>query len=360
MKKFFIAMGVVALSLAAMACGDNKKNDGCESAPAEVRKIDLNDYRVAKNEQMDTLSYAMGANVGLNVRFNMEDFQLNHNLYLKYALEFFENGSLEDERLMEDQQKMMEFHYTRYMPYLQAKRQREMFKTDRPDTLPLPNVPEIYNETYTKEDVTAMLGRSTGSMLLNVKEDIKINWVMEAIHDALKLESDKAIDTDLKLTQEQMNKAIMNYQRERMQREMEAHAIKMEENAAASAEWLAEIEKMENVNKTESGLLYRIDREGTGAFAKADSDVVEVNYEGKTRTGKIFDSSYERGESISFGLNQVIRGWTEGMKLVAEGGQITLWIPSDMAYGERGAGADIGPNEALEFKVELIKVNPAK
>ncbi|MBQ5737354.1 MAG: FKBP-type peptidyl-prolyl cis-trans isomerase, partial [Alistipes sp.] len=76
------------------------------------------------------------------------------------------------------------------------------------------------------------------------------------------------------------------------------------------------------------------------------------------RNGKVFDSSYERGESISFTLNQVIRGWTEGMKLVGEGGQITLWIPSEMAYGERGTNHGIGANEALEFKVELIKVNP--
>ena len=83
-----------------------------------------------------------------------------------------------------------------------------------------------------------------------------------------------------------------------------------------------------------------------------------VNYEGKLRTGKVFDSSYERGEPISFALNQVIKGWTEGMKLVKTGGQITLWIPAELAYGERGAGEDIGPGEALEFKVELLELNP--
>ena len=85
-----------------------------------------------------------------------------------------------------------------------------------------------------------------------------------------------------------------------------------------------------------------------------------VNYEGNTSDGNVFDSSYERGEPISFPLNRVIKGWTEGMKLVGVGGQITLWIPSELAYGERGAGADIGPNQALEFKVELLEVNPAE
>ena len=134
--------------------------------------------------------------------------------------------------------------------------------------------------------------------------------------------------------------------------------LEAEINAEQSREWLLEVEKQTDVQKTESGLLYRVDREGNDVFATKDTDVVEVNYEGRTRNGEVFDSSYERGESISFTLNHVIRGWTEGMKLIGEGGQITLWIPAELAYGERGAGQDIGPNEALEFKVELVKVNP--
>ena len=357
MKKFFIAMGVIALSLATVACGDtNAKNS---ETPKAVRKINLKDYNVAKGAEMDTLSYAMGANLGMQLRFGMAEFNFDNELYLKYMLEFFENGSLEDERLMEDQQKLMEFHYTRYMPYVQAKRQREMFNTDRPDTLPTPNVPELFDETYTKEGVTAMLGRGNGASLINIKEDIDIKWVVNAIHDCLALESEEAFVDGLKLTEEQLTKAFMEFQVKRQQREREEYERKLVENKEASEKWLAEVEQMENVVKTESGLLYRIDREGTGAFATADADVVEVNYEGKTRDGKVFDSSYERGQSISFALNQVIKGWTEGMKLVKAGGQITLWIPSELAYGERGAGEDIGGNEALTFKVELIKVTPA-
>ena len=84
-----------------------------------------------------------------------------------------------------------------------------------------------------------------------------------------------------------------------------------------------------------------------------------VNYEGKVRSGEIFDSSYQRGEPISFALNQVIKGWTEGLKLVSEGGQITLWIPADLAYGNQDKGT-IKPGDALEFKVELLEVNPKK
>ena len=80
-----------------------------------------------------------------------------------------------------------------------------------------------------------------------------------------------------------------------------------------------------------------------------------MNYEGKFMDGEVFDSSYERGVPAEFPLNGVIKGWTEGMQLVGKGGQITLWIPSDLAYGTYGSSV-IGPNEALEFKVELLDV----
>ena len=82
-----------------------------------------------------------------------------------------------------------------------------------------------------------------------------------------------------------------------------------------------------------------------------------MHYRGTTLDGKEFDSSYKRGAPASFPLNRVIAGWTEGLQLVKEGGKVKLFIPANLAYGERGAGRDIGPNSALIFEVELIKVN---
>lgn len=108
-------------------------------------------------------------------------------------------------------------------------------------------------------------------------------------------------------------------------------------------------------SKTSSGLQYRVLRKGAGPKPKATNSV-NVNYHGWLDNGKVFDSSYRRGQPISFGLNQVIPGWTEGMQLVGEGGMIELTIPSNLAYGERGAGADVPPNSTLHFLVELIKV----
>jgi FKBP-type peptidyl-prolyl cis-trans isomerase len=107
--------------------------------------------------------------------------------------------------------------------------------------------------------------------------------------------------------------------------------------------------------KTPSGLEYRVLRKGSGPKPKA-TDTVKVNYQGWLDNGKVFDSSYKRGEPISFPLNGVIKGWTEGMQLVGEGGMIELVIPPDLAYGSRGAGNAVPPNATLHFLVELLKV----
>ena len=108
--------------------------------------------------------------------------------------------------------------------------------------------------------------------------------------------------------------------------------------------------------KTGSGLKYRVLRQGTGAKPKA-TDKVRVNYHGWLDDGKKFDSSYDRRDPISFPLNGVIKGWTEGMQLVGEGGMIELEIPPDLGYGPAGTpGGPIPPNATLHFLVELLKV----
>lgn len=133
-----------------------------------------------------------------------------------------------------------------------------------------------------------------------------------------------------------------------------ANANTPEENKAAGIAFLAENAKKPGVVTTASGLQYLVITEGTGA-SPTSSDTVTVHYQGTTLDGKEFDSSYKRGAPASFPLNRVIAGWTEGLQLMKEGGKSRLFIPSNLAYGERGAGRDIGPNAALIFEVELIK-----
>lgn len=135
-----------------------------------------------------------------------------------------------------------------------------------------------------------------------------------------------------------------------------ANATTPAENLAAGEKFLADNAKNAGVVTTASGLQYLVFNEGTGATPKA-TDNVTVHYKGTTIDGKEFDSSYSRGEPATFPLNGVIPGWTEGVQLMKEGAKYRFFIPSKLAYGERGAGRAIGPNAALIFDVELIKVN---
>ena len=122
------------------------------------------------------------------------------------------------------------------------------------------------------------------------------------------------------------------------------------------ADFLEEMAKEKGVLKTSSGLLYKTLKKGTGNTPSA-TDTVEVHYEGSLPNGTVFDSSYKRGETIEFPLDGVIKGWTEGLQLMKEGGTMKLYIPSDLAYGARGVPqAGIAPDQPLIFKVELVKI----
>lgn len=347
MRKLFFAMGVVALSVVAVSCNSETKAERNPFIPESVENINIDSYKVAEGAEMDSVAYTLGANMGLQANFGLSELEIDSELLMKFILDTYEKGVLDNSDTAKDQQRISEFQYEQFYPRMMAQYQGT----------PVEELPAFFNDEYTKEEFTGLNGRMMGRTLVLLKEDIDAKWVVAGMLDALAIESQETMFDGLRLTEEQLMEQSGALSAIVMQRGEELQARLLEENSAASAEWLAEIEQMEGVQKTESGLLYRIDREGSDVKATADTDVVEVNYEGKLRTGEVFDSSYERGESISFPLNGVIEGWTEGMKLVGEGGQITLWIPSELAYKEAGNGS-IGPNEALEFKVELIKVNP--
>ena len=128
-------------------------------------------------------------------------------------------------------------------------------------------------------------------------------------------------------------------------------------NKKAGADFMEANKVEEGVKATASGLQYLVLQEGTGAEHPAATDRVRVHYEGKLLDGTVFDSSVARGQPISFGLNQVIKGWTEGVQLMVVCEAARFFIPADMAYGDKGAGSDIPGGSTLTFDVELLGIN---
>ncbi len=134
-------------------------------------------------------------------------------------------------------------------------------------------------------------------------------------------------------------------------------AVSKKEKEAGSKYIEDYLKKNKNAKKTESGLVYEILAEGSGATPK-DTDTVEVHYHGTLTNGEVFDSSVDRGKTVSFPLNRVIKGWTEGLQLVKEGGKVRLVIPPALGYGDAGAPPKIPGGSTLVFEVELKKINP--
>ncbi|MFT4823938.1 MAG: FKBP-type peptidyl-prolyl cis-trans isomerase [Halioglobus sp.] len=174
--------------------------------------------------------------------------------------------------------------------------------------------------------------------------------------DAFSLGLRDALETgEPRLSQEEIAAEMQAFQQKAQEAQQVAQASAGEANAVAAAAFLAENSTKEGVVVTESGLQYQVVKAGDGAKPGAE-DTVEVHYRGTLLDGTEFDSSYARGETVSFGVGQVIAGWTEALQLMSVGSTWKLFIPSDIAYGAGGAGASIGPNATLIFDVELISI----
>ena len=192
-----------------------------------------------------------------------------------------------------------------------------------------------------KDQVAYALGTSIGMQLRQMgAEELDINEFATGVGDAL---ADKTAMEPAEI------QAVIN---EFFNRKTEEQSRKAK---SAGEEFLAANAKKEGVVTLPSGLQYQVLREGNGKRPKA-TDQVRCHYEGTLINGTVFDSSYKRGEPAVFGLNQVIKGWTEGLQLMQEGAKYRFFIPYSLAYGEQGAGQAIPPYAALIFDVELIKV----
>ena len=175
------------------------------------------------------------------------------------------------------------------------------------------------------------------------------------IDDFAQAVKDVISGTPLKVNNAEAQSLVQAFFQEQEEKQRAAAAEAGKVAKAAGESFLADNAKKEGVVVLPSGLQYQVLKEGNGKKPSA-TDQVKCHYEGTLIDGTIFDSSYQRNEPATFGLNQVIAGWTEGVQLMSEGAKYRFFIPYNLAYGERGAGAQIPPFAALVFDVELLKV----
>ena len=193
------------------------------------------------------------------------------------------------------------------------------------------------------------LGIGIGSQLAGMgAKGLNIDDFAQAVKDVIS-------GTPLKVNNAEAQSLVQAFFQEQEEKQRAAAAEAGKVAKAAGESFLAENAKKEGVVVLPSGLQYQVLKEGNGKKPSA-TDQVKCHYEGTLIDGTIFDSSYQRNEPATFGLNQVIAGWTEGVQLMSEGAKYRFFIPYNLAYGERGAGAHIPPFAALVFDVELLKV----
>ncbi|MFI3277574.1 MAG: FKBP-type peptidyl-prolyl cis-trans isomerase [Rikenellaceae bacterium] len=355
MKRTLLA-AVVAGAMMVTSCSNNQKTITEGSA-----------------SKLDSLSYSLGANVAFSLAAQMGDIPFNYDQIAKgISAAAFEKNEMTQEAAIEILQDYFANKRPERSKEVEKKRQdidnaqyeagadtasvlaaRAALKADA----------AMFESEEERDNVSYAFGIDLGTNIKSADIPLQIYWINASMSDVANEQS--------KLSLEAVNAYLNNY----------FTVIRPAAAAKVSAENMAKIEKKSGVKKTESGLLYRIEKEGdTSLMATNDADVVKVFYTGKLLSNdKVFDTNRfadrtaemqealkkqdpnaaTADQPIEFPLNRVIPGWTEGMKLVGKGGRISLWIPAELAYGQQGAGRDIGPNEALYFDVELVEVTPA-
>ncbi len=340
MKKLLSSIFVCAAAFLAVSCSSN-------------------DYLTAPKiteggKQLDTLSYIYGQSIGQSiVNGIMPQLKADYDVILssfEKALKGAESIKVEDVKITKENINELGQEYLG--PQINEKVMAAMQDST--------GMTEVFTDAREKKIASALLGANIGFGLSESGLPLQVSWLKKAVNDVnageMNIEQDEAM-------------AFMNNY---------FSTVVPENNKKDSEEWLASMAKKKGAKVTESGIVYIIEKAGCDSIkAVNDEDKVKVLYTGRTCYGKVFDSNRwndmpkQRQEMIKayqpeaegtdnpieFGLNQVIAGWTEGMKLIGKGGKITLWIPSELAYGERGTGQDIGPNSALRFDVELLEVN---
>ena len=199
-----------------------------------------------------------------------------------------------------------------------------------------------------KEKISYIIGTNMAKSILQIKEEIVIDALTDGLQDQFGEKPLAISDEEAAAIMREFSTRIAKIQKEK-RKELSDKATK------EGNQFLEDNKKDKEVVTTKSGLQYKVLRKGTGALPSA-TDKVKVHYRGTTIDGKEFDSSFKRGKPAVFPVNGVIKGWTEALQLMTVGSKYKLFIPAELAYGERGAGPMIGPNQVLIFDIDLIDI----
>ncbi len=208
--------------------------------------------------------------------------------------------------------------------------------------------PQKTELTTQEEKLSYVIGMDVGNSLKSRQMDLDLSIVFQAIEDSFE-------DSQPLLTPEEATLIKQKHSKRIREERVAKTKAQGEENKREGETFLAENANKEGVVTTESGLQYIVINQGDGPKPKA-TEQVRVNYSGTLVNGTEFDSSYKRGQPATFFLNRVVKGWTEGLQLMAVGSKYRFFIPPELGYGDRGAGPHIGPNATLIFEIELLEI----
>lgn len=202
--------------------------------------------------------------------------------------------------------------------------------------------------TDSEDQVSYMVGRDIGKSLKDLDTDLKREVVFAAIEEVLDDQPSQLSDSVLSEVRSEFTKKLQSDKEAKLQKDVK-------ENKKEGEEFLKANKQIPGVEETESGLQYQVLKEGTGATPTKE-DQVKVHYHGTLIDGTVFDSSVKRGKPVTFPVGRVIKGWTEALQMMKVGGKYKIYVPPELAYGERGHRPPVGPNMTLIFEIELLDV----
>lgn len=337
--------------------------------------------------EFDTMSYALGMNLGISINVQQADMDLNADIIGDLLRNETLKTAIDNKAVYLNSKRIAEFSSERVRPFMMQKRMNAYVETNQPDTI---TMPALYDEKYSRDDVSKWFVADMANYIRSSQIPVNTTWLMKGFEDSRALTAIEDIDSMMAITTDEMRAALDPYFRVELPKK----------SREASEAWLAEIATKPDVQPLAVGadtLYYRIDEVGGEVKPMSGRDTISMRFEMFTRRGTLVESTVQRGadrrdevakrieklqqdtvidpakrdeqidalnKSVDFAYEPkimlsrfTVRGAIEALKQVGEGGRITIWMPSSLAYGPRGNRAVL-PNEAIVMSVRLVDVVP--